>query len=113
MKTNDKSTQDAISRGSSQWRATPTRPLDFKVIIEIDERISVDVASMDFIEQAIIRVFAIQGVQLDKLREQFTQHKRAECGKFSREIAETKQAEFIELANDNEHKLECFIEVSE
>ncbi len=108
MKFNDKSIQDTISPSSPQWRSEPTRPLNFKVVIEIGDK-----ASMGFVEQAIIRVFALQSQQLAKVREQLIQHKRGECGIFSREIAETKASEFSGLANDNEYQLECFIEVSE
>lgn len=108
MEFKDKPTQDAISQNRSQWRGCPTGPLNYKVIIEIGEN-----TSMGFVEQAIIRVFNLERQQLAKLREQFIKNNRAECGTFSREIAETKASEFNGLANDNEHQLECFIEVSE
>lgn len=108
MEFNDKTTQDAALQSNSQWRTKPTRPLNYKVVIEINDK-----ASMDFLEQAIIRVFALEPQQLARIKEQLRRHSRGECGVFSHEIAETKASEFNGLAKDNEHQLECFIEASE
>lgn len=105
MKIDDKSKASPLSNKKSRPQGTPLPPANYRVMIEIAQD-----SSAEFVEQVALRVFGLEKNKLTKLRTELLQDKRAECGVFVHEIAETKAAEVMGLANDNEHSLECFIE---
>ena len=105
MKLGDKSKTLSSKEENYQSHGRYLPPSYYRVRIELGDKVPAD-----FVEQVIMRVFALDKSAMNNLRVKLLEHRRADCGIFVKEIAETKAAEVMELAKNNEHDLECFIE---
>lgn len=105
MKTKDNSKADPATGNRAKPSGKPLPPSEYSVVIETEEN-----SSPEFVEQVILRVFMPAARELAKLRTQLLATGRVECGVYAREIAETKVEEVLSLADDNEHKMDCFVE---
>ena len=109
MKKLDNLEPRSLTRNNSDAGGKIHPPANYRVVIENDDK---NEELLEFIEQVLIRVFVLESNQVAKIRAELLQSGRVKYGAFAREIAETKVAEIMQLANDNELNLECFIEKS-
>jgi ATP-dependent Clp protease adaptor protein ClpS len=82
------------------------RPSLYKVIMLND-----DYTPMEFVVHVLETFFSMDREKATRVMLQVHTEGRAVCGVFTRDIAETKAAQVIEYAQQNEHPLLCEIEV--
>ena len=92
--------QTQIDHGITQELKLPAM---YKVVLINDST-----TPMDFVVQVLMRVFAMAKSKAEKIMLQVHYKGRGVCGIFSREIAETKAAEVMDLAQ--RYPLKCIIE---
>jgi len=80
-------------------------PKMFKVLLHND-----DYTSMDFVVDILMRIFHKTQAQAEQIMLQIHEKKRAVCGVFSFEIAQTKAEQVKQLAKQNEFPLLATIE---
>jgi ATP-dependent Clp protease adaptor protein ClpS len=82
------------------------RPSLYKVIMLND-----DYTPMEFVVHVLETFFTMDREKATRVMLQVHTEGKAVCGVFTRDIAETKAAQVIEYAQQNEHPLVCEIEV--
>ena len=101
----DKNTQDGDTGVVTETRAKTKRPPLYKVMLLND-----DYTPMEFVVYVLERIFGIANQQAVDIM--LTVHNKglAVVGVFSYEIAETKVGQVMELAQRNQHPLQCTME---
>ncbi|MGH1485933.1 MAG: ATP-dependent Clp protease adapter ClpS [Cellvibrionaceae bacterium] len=84
------------------------RPSLYKVIMLND-----DYTPMEFVVHVLEAFFTMDREQATRVMLQVHKEGKAVCGVYTRDIAETKAAQVIDYAQQNEHPLLCEIEVVE
>ena len=105
IKGSDDKDNDGDSATVTKTRAVTKRPPLYKVLLLND-----DYTPMDFVVYILERFFGISNQQATDIM--LTVHNKgiAVVGVFSFEIAETKVAQVMELAQRNQHPLQCTME---
>jgi ATP-dependent Clp protease adaptor protein ClpS len=81
------------------------KPSLYKVMMMND-----DYTPMEFVVHVLESFFTMDREQATRVMLQVHKDGKAKCGVFTRDIAETKAAQVIECAKQNEHPLLCEIE---
>lgn len=81
------------------------RPKRYKVLMHND-----DYTTMEFVVDVLIGVFRKSEAEAVRLMQTIHEKGKAVCGVYTKEIAETKVAETIELARSNGFPLRCTME---
>jgi ATP-dependent Clp protease adaptor protein ClpS len=81
------------------------KPSLYKVMMMND-----DYTPMEFVVHVLESFFSMDREQATRVMLQVHKDGKANCGVFTRDIAETKAAQIIEYAKQNEHPLICEIE---
>lgn len=81
------------------------RPPMFKVVLMND-----DYTPMEFVVYVLEMFFAMDRSKATQIMLTVHTEGKATCGVFSRDIAETKAAQVIQCAVENEHPLKCEVE---
>lgn len=81
------------------------RPQMYQVVLLND-----DYTPMEFVVHVLESFFTMDREQATRVMLQVHKDGKAKCGVFTRDIAETKAAQVIECAKQNEHPLLCEIE---
>lgn len=84
------------------------RPSLYQVVMLND-----DYTPMEFVVQVLETFFSMDREKATRIMLQVHQQGKAVCGIYPRDIAETKAAQVIDYAQQNEHPLLCEIEVVE
>jgi len=82
------------------------RPSLYKVMMLND-----DYTPMEFVVYVLEHFFSMDREKATRVMLQVHTEGRAVCGIYTRDIAETKAAQVIDLAQQNEHPLMCEVEV--
>jgi ATP-dependent Clp protease adaptor protein ClpS len=106
----NKDDQDSSSSGDGYLlleEAKPElkKPSLYKVMMMND-----DYTPMEFVVHVLESFFTMDREQATRVMLQVHKDGKAKCGVFTRDIAETKAAQVIECAKQNEHPLLCEIE---
>ena len=90
---------------ATKTRARTKKPKQYKVLMLND-----DYTPMEFVVLVLQRYFSM-GIE-DATRVMLQVHQRgvAVCGVFTYEVAETKVAQVIDFARENQHPLQCTLE---
>ena len=81
------------------------KPRQFKVLMLND-----DYTPMEFVVLVLEKLFRLSKDQAVEVMLSVHQKGKGVCGVFTREIAETKVAQTLEMARSNEHPLQCTLE---
>jgi ATP-dependent Clp protease adaptor protein ClpS len=95
--------QDSLLVAESKSKTA--RPPFYKVILFND-----DYTPMDFVVEILLHVFHKETTEAFHLMMNVHQQGSAVCGVYTREVAETKTAQVLSLARENEHPLQCVME---
>ena len=71
-----------------------------------------DYTPMDFVVEVLETFFAMDREKATRVMLTVHTEGRAVCGLFTRDIAETKAAQVVDYARDNQHPLMCQVEVA-
>ena len=90
---------------ATRTRAKTKKPSNYKVLMLND-----DYTPMEFVVQ-VLQMFFKMGIE-DATRVMLAVHQRGVgvCGVFSYEVAETKVAQVVDYARQNQHPLQCTLE---
>jgi len=101
----EKNSNDSETGVATKTRAKTKRPPLYKVLLLND-----DFTPMEFVVYVLERIFGITNQQAVDIM--LTVHNKglAVIGVFSYEIAETKVGQVMELAQQNQHPLQCTME---
>ncbi|MBA3980231.1 MAG: ATP-dependent Clp protease adapter ClpS [Alcanivorax sp.] len=83
------------------------RPPLYKVLMLND-----DYTPMDFVVEVLERFFAMDREQATRTMLTVHTEGRAVCGVYPRDIAETRAAQVVDYARENQHPLMCQVEVA-
>ncbi|MHB1304617.1 MAG: ATP-dependent Clp protease adapter ClpS [Acidiphilium sp.] len=86
-------------------RVTPRRPPLYKVLMLND-----DYTPMEFVVEVLERFFGKSREEASRITVHIHRRGVGVCGEFTYEIAETKMAQAMDLARENQHPLQCTIE---
>ena len=86
-------------------RVTPRRPPLYKVLMLND-----DYTPMEFVVEVLERFFGKNREEASRITVHIHRRGVGVCGEFTYEIAETKMAQAMDLARENQHPLQCTIE---
>ena len=81
------------------------KPSLYKVMMIND-----DYTPMEFVVHVLQSFFSMDREKATRIMLQVHKDGKANCGIFTRDIAETKAAQVVEYAKQNEHPLQCVIE---
>ncbi len=81
------------------------KPSLYKVMMMND-----DYTPMEFVVHVLQSFFTMDVEKATRIMLQVHKDGKANCGVFTRDIAETKAAQIVEYAKQNEHPLQCMIE---
>jgi len=81
------------------------RPKRYKVIMHND-----DYTTMEFVVDVLVGIFRKSETEAVRLMQTIHEKGKAVCGVYTKEIAETKVAQTIELARSNGFPLRCTME---
>ncbi len=101
---------DGIDDGPDVGVVTRTRPRtkkpsNYKVLMLND-----DYTPMEFVVLVLQRYFSMDIEDATRIMLQVHQQGVAVCGVFTYEVAETKVAQVIDFARENQHPLQCTLE---
>ena len=91
-----------------EQKAELKRPSLYQVVMLND-----DYTPMEFVVHVLEMFFSLDHEKATRVMLQVHTEGRAVCGVFTRDVAETKALQVIEYAQDNEHPLQCEIEVAD
>tara|TARA_B100000989_G_scaffold288612_1_gene259498 strand:- start:322 stop:648 length:327 start_codon:yes stop_codon:yes gene_type:complete len=86
-------------------KTKPKRPPFYKVVLLND-----DFTPMDFVVSVLEQVFRKSHEEAVQIMLAVHQKGSATCGRYTREVAETKVDEVIQYARLNEHPLQCVMQ---
>ena len=97
--------EDIETGVATRTRPKTKKPSNYKVLMLND-----DYTPMEFVVQ-VLQMFFKMGIE-DATRVMLAVHQRGVgvCGVFSYEVAETKVAQVIDYARQNQHPLQCTLE---
>ncbi|HTG39476.1 ATP-dependent Clp protease adapter ClpS [Sphingomonas sp.] len=106
----DDDREDGDGKGTSIGVATRTRektkqPTPYRVLLLND-----DYTPMEFVVLVLQRFFRMNMEEATRVMLHVHQRGVGVCGVFSYEVAETKVAQVIEFARQNQHPLQCTLE---
>ena len=84
------------------------KPKMYKVVMLDD-----DYTPMEFVVHVLQNFFSMSTEQSTQIMLKVHTEGKAVCGVYTRDVAETKREQVISCAQENEHPLQCCIEVSE
>jgi len=90
---------------ATRTRAKTKKPTPYKVLMLND-----DYTPMEFVVLVLQRYFSMDIEDATRVMLQFHQQGVAVCGVFTYEVAETKVAQVIDFARENQHPLQCTLE---
>ena len=94
---------DEIERGVvTRTRPKTKKPSNYKVLMLND-----DYTPMEFVVLVLQRYFSMDLEDATRVMLQVHQQGVAVCGVFTYEVAETKVAQVIDFARENQHPLQC------
>ena len=96
--------QDQVGT-ATKTRAKPKKPSQFKVLMLND-----DYTPMEFVVLVLQRFFTMGIEDATRVMLQVHQQGIAVCGVFTYEVAETKVAQVVDFARENQHPLQCTLE---
>ena len=91
----------------AQPKVGVTRPPFFKVVMLND-----DYTPMEFVVRVLQDVFRKAQAEAVSIMLDIHQKGAGLCGVYTREIAETKEAQVVQYSRENEHPLQCDMEVA-
>ena len=86
-------------------RAKTKRPSMYKVLLLND-----DYTPMEFVVEVLIGIFRKSPEEATRIMLHVHQHGVGLCGVFTYEVAETKVAQVLDAARQNQHPLQCTME---
>ncbi|GAC1577386.1 MAG: hypothetical protein NVS3B5_09450 [Sphingomicrobium sp.] len=89
----------------TRTRPRTKKPSDYKVLMLND-----DYTPMEFVVLCLQRFFSMGIEDATRVMLQVHQQGLAVCGVFTYEVAETKVAQVIDFARENQHPLQCTLE---
>ena len=90
---------------ATERHVTTKKPRPWNVILHND-----DYTTMDFVQAILVTVFHHAPSSAAQLMLQVHHKGKAVAGTYTRDIAETKQAEAMAMARKNGHPLKCTVE---
>jgi ATP-dependent Clp protease adaptor protein ClpS len=97
---------DDPARGdATRTRPKTKKPSNYKVLMLND-----DYTPMEFVVLVLQRFFSMDIEDATRVMLQVHQQGIAVCGVFTYEVAETKVAQVIDFARENQHPLQCTLE---
>lgn len=97
---------EEIERGVAvRTRPRTRKPSNYKVLMLND-----DYTPMEFVVLVLQRFFSMSIEDATRVMLQVHQQGVAVCGVFTYEVAETKVAQVIDFARENQHPLQCTLE---
>jgi ATP-dependent Clp protease adaptor protein ClpS len=97
---------EEIERGVvTRTRPRTRKPSNYKVLMLND-----DYTPMEFVVLCLQRFFSMSVEDATRVMLQVHQQGVAVCGVFTYEVAETKVAQVIDFARENQHPLQCTLE---
>lgn len=97
---------EEIERGVvTRTRPRTRKPSNYKVLMLND-----DYTPMEFVVLCLQRFFSMGVEDATRVMLQVHQQGVAVCGVFTYEVAETKVAQVIDFARENQHPLQCTLE---
>ena len=97
---------DEIEHGVvTRTRPRTKKPSNYKVLMLND-----DYTPMEFVVLVLQRYFSMDLEDTTRVMLQVHQQGVAVCGVFTYEVAETKVAQVIDFARENQHPLQCTLE---
>ncbi len=101
----DDGLDDADTGVVTRTRPRTKKPSNYKVLMLND-----DYTPMEFVVLILQRYFAMDIEDATRVMLQVHQQGVAVCGVFTYEVAETKVAQVIDFARENQHPLQCTLE---
>ena len=101
----DDGIDDADTGVVTRTRPRTKKPSNYKVLMLND-----DYTPMEFVVLILQRYFAMDIEDATRVMLQVHQQGVAVCGVFTYEVAETKVAQVIDFARENQHPLQCTLE---
>ena len=89
----------------TRTRPRTKKPSNYKVLMLND-----DYTPMEFVVLCLQRFFSMGIEDATRVMLQVHQHGLAVCGVFTYEVAETKVAQVVDFARENQHPLQCTLE---
>ena len=96
---------DAQTGVATRTRPRTKKPSNYKVLMLND-----DYTPMEFVVLVLQRFFSMGIEDATRVMLQVHQQGVAVCGVFTYEVAETKVAQVIDFARENQHPLQCTLE---
>jgi len=90
---------------ATRTRAKPKKPSHYKVLMLND-----DYTPMEFVVMVLKRFFRMDLEQATRVMLHVHQRGVGVCGVFPYEVAETKVAQVMDFAKENQHPLQCTLE---
>ena len=102
----DDDVDDGLDTGVvTRTRPRTKKPSNYKVLMLND-----DYTPMEFVVLVLQRYFSMDIEDATRVMLQVHQQGVAVCGVFTYEVAETKVAQVIDFARENQHPLQCTLE---
>ncbi|UUY01359.1 ATP-dependent Clp protease adapter ClpS [Sphingomonas sp. J315] len=102
----DRDDEDGTNTGvATRTRAKTKKPTPYRVLMLND-----DYTPMEFVVLVLQRFFKLDMEEATRVMLQVHQRGVGVCGVFSYEVAETKVAQVIDFARQNQHPLQCTLE---
>lgn len=102
----DRDDEDGAATGvATRTRARTKKPTPYRVLMLND-----DYTPMEFVVLVLQRFFKMDMEEATRVMLQVHQRGVGVCGVFSYEVAETKVAQVMDFARQNEHPLQCTLE---
>jgi ATP-dependent Clp protease adaptor protein ClpS len=102
---NDDGIDDGDTGVVTRTRPRTKKPSNYKVLMLND-----DYTPMEFVVLILQRYFSMDIEDATRVMLQVHQNGVAVCGVFTYEVAETKVAQVIDFARENQHPLQCTLE---
>ena len=103
----DKKDADGDASVVVQTRPKTKRPPLYKVLLLND-----DYTPMEFVVHVLERFFSLDRERATQVMLHVHTRGKGVCGVYTREIAETKVAQVVQYSRENEHPLQCDMEVA-